>query len=51
MIGDRGADMAAARHHGVRAVGALWGYGSREELESAGAHAVCERPIGLPALL
>jgi phosphoglycolate phosphatase len=51
MIGDRGADMAAARHHGVRAIGALWGYGSRDELRQAGAHAFCERPSGLAALL
>jgi phosphoglycolate phosphatase len=51
MIGDRGADMIAARHHGVRAVGALWGYGTREELEQAGAHAFCERPSALGSLL
>lgn len=51
MIGDRGADMAAARHHGVRAIGVLWGYGSREELEGAGAHSLCERPGELAALL
>jgi len=48
MIGDRGADMAAARHHGVHALGALWGYGSRAELEEAGAQALCDshREIG-----
>ena len=46
----RGADMIAARHHGVRAVGALWGYGSREELERAGAQSFCARPAGLAAL-
>lgn len=51
MIGDRGADMAAARHHGVRGVGVLWGYGTREELERAGAHALCERPAGLSTLV
>ena len=49
MIGDRGADMIAARHHGVRAVGALWGYGSREELEAAGAHTLCALPREIPA--
>ncbi len=47
MIGDRGADMRAARHHGVRALGALWGYGSREELLEHGAEALCENPAGL----
>ena len=51
MVGDRGVDMAAARLHGLRAVGALWGYGSREELESAGAHDLCNEPAGLAALL
>jgi phosphoglycolate phosphatase len=51
MIGDRGADMAAARHHGVRALGVLWGYGSREELEAAGAQALCASPRDLPASL
>jgi phosphoglycolate phosphatase len=51
MIGDRGVDMRAARHHGVRAVGALWGYGSAEELQSAGAHALCESPAHLPRAL
>jgi phosphoglycolate phosphatase len=51
MIGDRGADMIAARHHGVRAVGALWGYGSRDELLAGGAESLCESPRGLHALL
>lgn len=51
MIGDRGADMRAACHHGVRAVGALWGYGSAEELREAGAHALCESPAHLPITL
>ena len=51
MIGDRGADMVAARHHGLRAVGALWGYGSREELEAAGAHACCGGPRELTRIL
>jgi phosphoglycolate phosphatase len=49
MIGDRGADMRAARHHGVGALGALWGYGSRDELLEDGAEALCERPAGLAA--
>ena len=47
MIGDRGADMAAARHHGVFALGALWGYGTRAELEAAGAQALCTAPRAL----
>jgi phosphoglycolate phosphatase len=51
MIGDRGADMAAARHHGVHALGALWGYGSREELTAAGAQMFAETPAGIIATL
>ncbi|HSN21646.1 MAG TPA: HAD hydrolase-like protein [Usitatibacter sp.] len=51
MIGDRGADMRAARHHGLHALGALWGYGTDEELREAGAHGLCAAPSELPALL
>ena len=47
MIGDRGVDMRAARHHGLHALGALWGYGSETELRDSGAHALCERPHAL----
>ena len=47
MIGDRGPDMRAARHHGVHALGALWGYGTAQELREAGAHSLCERPSTL----
>jgi phosphoglycolate phosphatase len=51
MIGDRGVDMRAGRHHGLAAVGALWGFGSREELAAEGAHAFCASPRDLPAAL
>jgi phosphoglycolate phosphatase len=51
MVGDRGVDMIAARHHGLRAVGALWGYGTREELLGGGAQALCAGPGALVALL
>jgi len=37
MIGDRVDDVLAASAHGVRAVGAGWGYGSPQELTGAGA--------------
>jgi phosphoglycolate phosphatase len=37
MIGDRVNDIHAAHANGVRAIGALWGYGSREELAEADA--------------
>ncbi|NJD88460.1 MAG: HAD family hydrolase, partial [Betaproteobacteria bacterium] len=48
MVGDRGVDMAAARHHGALALGALWGYGSREELAGAGAQELVELPSRIP---
>ena len=51
MVGDRDVDMRAARHHGAGALGALWGYGGREELVGAGAHALCEAPGDLPRAL
>jgi phosphoglycolate phosphatase len=44
MVGDRGADVVAARANGMRAIGALWGYGSRDELLGAGADALCATP-------
>ena len=37
MIGDRSHDVLGAKEHGVDTAGVLWGYGSREELESVGA--------------
>ena len=42
MIGDRSYDMLAARETGARAIGVTWGYGSRSELENAGAVALAE---------
>ncbi|HEY6559302.1 MAG TPA: HAD hydrolase-like protein [Polyangiaceae bacterium] len=38
MIGDRAHDVRGARQNQVRAIGALWGYGGREELSDAGAN-------------
>jgi len=48
MVGDRGVDMAAARHHGAGAIGALWGYGSREELAQGGAQEFLAAPGQIP---
>ena len=47
MIGDRGVDMSAAKLHGLRGLGALWGYGSRSELLDAGAQELVESPAAL----
>jgi phosphoglycolate phosphatase len=51
MVGDRGADMRAARHHGLAALGALWGYGTRDELLEHGAQRLCEAPRALVGAL
>jgi phosphoglycolate phosphatase len=42
MIGDREFDVTGARANDVRSIGVLWGYGSRDELETAGADVVVE---------
>lgn len=50
MIGDRSFDISGAHANELRAIGVLWGYGGREELEQAGADALAEAPAELPAL-
>lgn len=45
MVGDRGVDMAAARAHGMAALGVRWGYGSDDELLRAGAQRLVDEPI------
>lgn len=44
MIGDRKHDMIGAEANGVCGVGVLWGYGTRDELETSGAHTCIRRP-------
>jgi phosphoglycolate phosphatase len=44
MVGDRSHDVLGAAAHGVGCAGALWGYGSAEELSAAGALRLCARP-------
>src|SRR5262245_27450345 len=51
MIGDRSGDVVGARANRVRSIGVLWGYGSRSELESAGADGLCGSPAELAACL
>jgi len=51
MIGDRVFDVAAARANGLRAIGALWGYGSERELREAGATQLCATPEALPSVV
>lgn len=51
MIGDRLYDMEAGKKQGLTAIGAGYGYGSREELEASGADIVCDSVADLHALL
>lgn len=44
MVGDRHYDVAAAHRRGLVAVGALWGYGSLDELVAAGARILLHQP-------
>jgi phosphoglycolate phosphatase len=49
MIGDRGTDMVAARHHRLDALGVTYGYGTAEELLAAGAGQLAASPAEIPA--
>lgn len=44
MVGDREYDIHGAHEHGISAIGVLYGYGSREELEEAGADWLVRTP-------
>ena len=46
-VGDSGTDMQTASAAGIRAVGALWGYRDKEELEENGAAAFAEHPLDI----
>jgi len=50
MVGDREHDVRGAQRNHVRAVGVLWGYGSREELVAAGAKHLVKQPVDLGGL-
>lgn len=42
MVGDRRYDVQGASECGIKTIGVTYGYGSRTELEEAGAYAVCD---------
>ena len=42
LVGDREHDVLGAKENGIDCVGVLFGYGSREELEQAGAYGIVE---------
>jgi len=45
MIGDREYDVFGAKHFNIDSIGVLYGYGSREELEEAGATYIVEKAV------
>jgi phosphoglycolate phosphatase len=47
MVGDRRHDISGAHAVGMRGLGVLWGYGTRDELETAGADQLAETSAGL----
>lgn len=51
MIGDRHFDIDGAVANLVRGIGVLWGFGSRKELEQAGASVIAATPDELAKLL
>ncbi len=44
MVGDRADDVLGAKENGIACAGVLWGFGSRRELEEAGAASILETP-------
>lgn len=51
MVGDRRFDISGAHAVDMRGVGVLWGYGSRDELEAAGADRIVERTADLARIV
>ena len=51
MVGDRKHDVEGAKKTGLSVIGVLYGYGSREELQSAGTDYLCETPEETAKLL
>ncbi|MEE1087175.1 MAG: HAD-IA family hydrolase [Schaedlerella sp.] len=51
MVGDRCYDINGAKKAGTHSMGVLFGYGSREELEEAGAELIAETPEDIARLI
>ena len=51
MVGDRRMDIEGARHHQMRNIGVLWGFGGAAELQAAGAQHLAAAPEALLSLL
>jgi phosphoglycolate phosphatase len=50
MVGDRMYDIIGARENGCMSLGVTYGYGSEEELRSAGADLICDSPQEITTL-
>ena len=46
-VGDTGTDMQTAKAAGLKAVGALWGFRGKKELEDNGADMIAEHPLDI----
>ena len=51
IVGDRHHDIVAGKTNGLFAIGVTYGYGTREELATAGANQICDSPADVTAAL
>ena len=51
MVGDRMHDVLGAKENGLKSIGVLYGYGDRDELETAGADFIAEDVKGLAKII
>lgn len=51
MVGDTKFDVIGAKHHGIPCIGVSWGYGTVEDMQSAGAAAIANSMEELMTLL
>lgn len=51
MVGDKSHDIIGAKENGIKSIGVLYGYGSRQELESSGADFIVKDINELKSLL
>lgn len=51
MVGDRDHDVLGAMHNGIPCIGVAWGYGSAEELLTAGAVGMAESPADVATMV
>ena len=51
MVGDREHDILGAKENGIRSIGVLYGYGTREELSEAGADFIAKTPKDIEKII